>query len=261
MSYRPLVAEAPGDVLVVEAEAAGVVLSAPHDADTGFALAHVAAKRAERFLPMFEGVACREGCDWCCHGTKVDVVAPEALAIARYLVEGATVDAESITAHAERLRAMTLDERLKARVPCPLLDTASGSCTVHDVRPLRCRSHHSLDASSCETASVSGNGDHIVDKYADVMGVFEGVVFGQKKALAAAHLDYRSFDLVLALDVALNTPDAALCWAQGERVFDAATHEWPDQQASPDDAVLRRLGVDVPKAVAKWRSSSKKKRR
>jgi len=264
---RPFVADAPADVLAVEAEAAGVILSAPRDADTGFALAHVAAKRTERFLPMLDGVACREGCDWCCHGTKVDVIAPEALAIARYLTEGATGDDElvavgaRIAAHAERLRAMTLDERLKSRVPCPLLDTTSGRCSVHDVRPLRCRSHHSFDASSCETASRTGNGDHVIDKYADVIAVFEAAIFGQKKALAESHLDHRSFELTLALDVALNAPDAAIRWARGERVFDAAWHQWPDQQASPDDAALRRLGVTLPKPVVKWRSSGKKKRR
>jgi Fe-S-cluster containining protein len=264
--YRPFATEAPADVLAVEAQAAGVILSAPHDADTGFALAHVAAKRSERFLPMLADVACRAGCDWCCHGTKVDVMVPEALAIARYLTESPD-DSElvatraRIAAHAQRLRTMTIDARLQARVPCPLLDATTGQCSVYDVRPLRCRSHHSLDAASCEEASRTGNGDHVIDKYADVIAVFEATILGQKKAIAEARLDHRTFDLTLALDVALNVPDADVRWARGERLFDAAAFSWPDEEPSADDAALRRMGVTIPKPVGRWRPSSQKKKR
>jgi hypothetical protein len=101
----------------------------------------------------------------------------------------------------------------------------------------------------------------IIDKYVDVVQIHETLIWGQKRALAEERLDPRTFDLALALGVALTEPGAAARWAQGERVFDAAEHTWPDEEPVSDAAVLRRLGVAAPKPAAKWRSSSQKKNR
>src|SRR4051812_47832235 len=71
-------------ILEAEAEVATAVLSESRDGDTALKLAVGASVRAERtFLPLFEGVACKAGCAWCCRGLKVDVTAVEALTIAQ----------------------------------------------------------------------------------------------------------------------------------------------------------------------------------
>jgi hypothetical protein len=152
---------------------------------------------------------------------------------------------------------MTLDERLEARTPCPILDERDGRCGAYDVRPMRCRSHHSLDAAVCERALMNPREDVSIDKYVDVVKIHEALIWGQKKALAEERLDHRTFDLALAL----TEPEAAARWSRGERLFDAAEYVWPDEDAVSDAAVLRSLGVSTPKPGARWRSSSKKNRR
>ncbi|HEX7669277.1 MAG TPA: hypothetical protein VF395_06840, partial [Polyangiaceae bacterium] len=60
----------------------------------------------------------------------------------------------------------------------------------------------------------------------DVIDGHEAMISGQENALIAAGLDARSFELSLALEVALTHEDAAQRWARGERPFDAANFFW-----------------------------------
>jgi Fe-S-cluster containining protein len=96
---------------------------------------------------------CREGCASCCYA---DVLAstPEVLRIARHL--RATRSAEELArlrAHladvAARTKETSTDEWRKAKIPCPLLDEAKQTCTVHDVRPAACRAYNSTDVAKC----------------------------------------------------------------------------------------------------------------
>lgn len=50
---------------------------------------------------------------------------------------------------------MGKDERFAARIPCPLLDEASGLCTVHAVRPLLCAGWGSTEESDCAGAGAA----------------------------------------------------------------------------------------------------------
>jgi hypothetical protein len=73
------------------------------------------------------------------------------------------------------------------------------------------------------------------------MNAHEAMILGQRRALAAARLDFRSFELSLALEVALEHQDAAERWANGERLFDAAVFEWPDEEPASESEVPRIL--------------------
>jgi hypothetical protein len=148
---------------------------------------------------------------------------------------------DRVKRHARAIRAMTLDERRQARTPCPMLDEASDRCAVHDARPMRCRAHHSLDVADCEAASLHPNEPRTIRRYSDVINAHEALILGQRRALAAARLDFRSFELSLALEVALEHEDAAERWANGERLFDAAVFEWPDEEPADESEVPRIL--------------------
>jgi Fe-S-cluster containining protein len=217
-----------------ETVSADAVLSLPRDRNTAVKLSVGAGQRAEtRFLPLFERVACKAGCAFCCYGVQVHVTAPEVLALARGFRE--TLSAaqvamvlERVKRHADTIRGMSLGERLRARTPCPLLDENSNYCSVHQARPMRCRAHHSLDVGDCEAAAFHPDESRSITRDPDVIDGHEAMISGQENALVAAGLDARSFELSLALEVALTHEDAAERWARGERLFDDADFFWPD---------------------------------
>jgi len=230
-----------------ETASARSVLSGARDRDTAVKLAFGAGQRADRtFLPVFQSVACKPGCGACCRGVRVDVTAPEALTIARGFRETlpreqVAVIHDRVKRHAAAIRSMTLGERHRARTPCAMLDETSDRCAVHDVRPMRCRAHHSLDAADCEAASLHPGERRGIPRYPAVMNAHEAMIVGQRRALAAAKLDCRSFELSLALEVAFEHEDAAERWASGERLFDAAVFQWPDEEPAVESELPRIL--------------------
>ncbi len=232
------------ELFATETASARAVLSEARDRNTAVKLSVGAGRRADRtFLPLFQSIACKPGCASCCRGVRVDVTAPETLTIARGFRETmprehVAVILERVKRHSAAIRSMTLDERRRARTPCPMLDEDSDRCAVHDARPMRCRAHHSLDVTDCETASLRPSESRGIRRYPAVMNASEAMILGQRRALGAARLDLRCFELSLALEVALEHEDAAERWANGERLFDAAVFEWPDEEPAP--------GSDVP---------------
>ena len=230
-----------------ETAAARSALAEARDRDTAVKLSYGAGRRADRtFLPVFQSVACTAGCAFCCHGVRVDVTAAEALTIARGFRETlpepeVAVILDRVKRHARAIRSMTLADRRRMRTPCPMLDEASNRCAVYDARPMRCRAHHSLDAADCEAAYQHPDEERGVSRYSDVINAYEAMMLGQRRALAAAKLDLRSFELSLALEVALEHQDAAERWANGERLFDAAVFQWPDEEPPRESEVPKIL--------------------
>jgi len=235
------------ELFATETAAARSVLSEARDRNTAVKLAVRAGQRANHtFLPVVQSVACKPGCGFCCRGVRVDVTAPEALTIARGFRETlprehVAMILDRVKRHAHTIRSMTLEERYRARTPCSMLDEASDRCAVHDARPMRCRAHHSVDVTDCEALSLYPGEPRGIRRFPDVMNAYEAMILGQRRALAAAGLDFRSFELSLALEVALAHEDAAERWANGERLFDAAVFEWPDEQPAQESEVPRIL--------------------
>lgn len=235
------------ELFATETAVARSALSEPRDRDTAVKLSVRAAQRADRtFLPVLGSVACGPGCSFCCRGVPVHVTAPEALTIARAFretlsKEHVAIILERVRQHAHAIRSMTLAERRRARTPCPMLDEASGRCAIYDARPMRCRAHHSLSATECQTACERPDESIGITRYPDVINAHEAMMLGQRRALAAVKLDNRSFELSLALQVALEQEDAAERWARGERLFEAAVFDWPDAVPAPESDLPRIL--------------------
>ena len=173
------------------------------------------------------GIACHKGCAWCCHGLKVEVTAPEAIAIAEYLrvkspPEQVPALGQALQDEADEARSLSITDRWLARRACYFLDAASGACSIWEARPLACRSHGSLNAAACETAH-SGHGEGPpIPRPTAIERLYLLARGALHEACADAELDTRAFELTNAVAVAFHVPRAAERWRAGERVFDRA---------------------------------------
>jgi hypothetical protein len=194
--------------------------------------ARVAAARAVRLAegerarrPPPVPIACGPACPSCCHA-KVVVFAPEALRLAAHLraTRGqAALEAlrARVAATDARTRGLTRAERADLRAPCPLL-AGDGSCSVHDARPLHCIGWVSLDRGACERSLEGGAGTPSAPVYAPQYELANAIMAGLAKACFEAGLDGAPLELVAAVRVALEAPDAADRWLRGEPAFSGA---------------------------------------
>jgi Fe-S-cluster containining protein len=164
-------------------------------------------------------LACKEGCDWCCHLT-VGTVVPEVVRILEHLRQTLSPEAlratrERVAALDEQRRRQTLSRRADARLPCALL--VDRRCTVYPVRPLTCRGFNSRSAFRCE--QFAGGQARDVPAYAPQQRVMTFTLDGTRAGLEASGLNDDLLELTAALRVALEVPDAVTRWLAGEPVF------------------------------------------
>jgi Fe-S-cluster containining protein len=230
MSERLLEANAAAEIVEqTSAAAAAVVAELGSGAIAAGELAGrvMSATRAEgdrwerQALATGPRLACREGCPWCCYGTQVDVLAPEALVIADQLLRGG-MDPRSIRELARQAEHLSREDRHRQRIACPLLDQARGRCSVHPIRPIACRGHGSLRTGDCQTALEHSEEERAIPKHVPLLLVHSAVSAGLRLALKQAGLDARVLELTNALDVAMSHRSAQERWAHGEKLFGQA---------------------------------------
>ena len=161
-----------------------------------------------------------------CNREEVAVTAPETIAIVDHLrqrLSGRELGeirrrAES---NARRWNAGDPQEDRTATV-CPLL-SERGCCISFESRPVYCRGH------CVECRSDSGlDADDLSRRdsaFAAVVG--DGVSEGLRRGLSSAGWDGQLYELSAALVRALDVPDAADRWAQGEAVFESCRQLQP----------------------------------
>ncbi len=181
--------------------------------------------------PPQRPIACGARCPWCCH-VKVNLSAPEALRIADHVrahktaTEQAEILARIVATDAET-RGRTTLERAAAPRPCPLLE--DDNCSVHPVRPFACRGANSFDATVCKRA-VTERAPQMVPAYAPQLRVASiargAITFGG----AAGGIDARPLELVAAMRIALERPNARERWSGGMPVFSQAIDEEAHRQ-------------------------------
>src|SRR5262249_23750511 len=127
---REVIAEAREAGASAKEIVAAIADTATTDAETGASVMSERLAGGKR-LPL----ACSAGCSYCCHST-VHASAPEILRIASWLKEKREEDDLAVLraraeGAAEAIAPLNLSERLQAKIPCPLLDAATGACTVY----------------------------------------------------------------------------------------------------------------------------------
>ncbi|WP_437766631.1 YkgJ family cysteine cluster protein [Sorangium sp. So ce281] len=184
--------------------------------------------------PPDRPIACRAGCATCCV-SKVLVLAPEVLRIAAHL--RATRSQAELAALEERVRAadaatrgLSRLERAEAGVPCPLLDER-GACSIHAVRPIVCAAWGSLDVAACERHFAAPASIPTAPMHRPSYEVANAVLAGLGWAAKEQGLDAAPLELIAALRIALERPNAGERWLAHLPVFAAARDaEWQEDR-------------------------------
>lgn len=188
-------------------------------------------------------VACRAGCDACCH-VPVGVQAHEVLIVAQFIQTHFDPEAlEAVIARAAVHRAAfagkTMAERARLKTPCVLL--RAGSCSVYEARPEACRSHHSHNAAACGRNLEAGHEE--IDVYVPgVRGRMFAVMLGIDQGVAEAGFDGRAYDLGSALHEALTDSLCAVRWMQRKPAFSESCWEDESEDRDEDAGVIRAEG-------------------
>ncbi len=149
--------------------------------------------------------ACSAGCSYCCH-VHVEATAPEILAVAAHLertLEPGALAAlrDRLARHALRVDGLSDEERWAAKIPCALL-AGDGRCSIHAVRPLRCRAFHSCSVETCRDA-FAGDAAAEPRTIPALDRAHDAVEEGYDRALVAAGLSASGQRLEVGLAAAL----------------------------------------------------------
>lgn len=174
-------------------------------------------------------LACRPGCNHCCH-SPVSAVGAEALTIAAYIaVNFSAAERAALDARTEaRVRLQAGDRDHHAL--CPL--NVDGRCQVYPVRPLNCRKWHSFDESACRRAFRDDDPTAEIPR-ASVRADASGLIWQSAvAAFTAIGVDVSELDLIPALQLALHGDDVPARFVAGEPVFAAARRQVGEPPAS-----------------------------
>jgi Fe-S-cluster containining protein len=166
-------------------------------------------------------VACRAGCDSCCHG-PVDVQAHEVFFAADHILVHFSPEALAeviarLGAHRDHIATLTVDERAVSRSACALL--IAGTCSIYAGRPEACRSHHTRDAAVC-AAYLADPAVNLTKVYIPALRTrMFAVMLGLDEAIEAAGYDECSYDFGSALHEALTDSLCLVRWMRRESAF------------------------------------------
>ena len=181
--------------------------------------------REQCLPPGTPPVACKEGCDWCCH-QSVRVSAPEVFRIVRHIHSLPEARQAELRARLGRLdarvRGRSPQERGQLVAACAFLE--GGGCSIYPVRPLVCQTMSSFSAHDCEQAMPRGfpAGSVHSEKVRHIVygSIISGLCAGLEKALDPQRAAV--LELTSAMVLALNHEDAYAAWLAGQPVFEAA---------------------------------------
>ncbi|WAS95237.1 YkgJ family cysteine cluster protein [Nannocystis punicea] len=163
-------------------------------------------------------LACKPGCNHCCH-SPVGVVGAEAVLIAHVVARSFSAqDRLGLERRmAERKAALQSGDPQRGYL-CPL--NVGGNCSVYEFRPFNCRMFHSFDADACASIRDDGKarGGLPIDR---VRRQFDKLIVASANvALGALKLDMRLLEFTAALELALAAGDGR-CerFAAGENLF------------------------------------------
>ncbi|WP_374446896.1 YkgJ family cysteine cluster protein [Stella sp.] len=166
-------------------------------------------------------VACRAGCNYCCHQV-VSARAAEIFLLARAIAALPEDRRQALTgrirAAAAATAGMAVAERHRRNLPCPVLE--DGRCALYAERPLACRAFASTDAEACARAFAH---EPVAIPVPRAAMELRGVLTRAGEAAARiAGLPDGQYELIAALAIALDDPEAERKWLAGADVLAAA---------------------------------------
>ena len=163
-----------------------------------------------------EPVACRKGCGHCCQ-VPVSTFPFEIFPIVHHV--RTTWSGGERRALMRRLRkyreAVTNPKRGERHPWCPFLK--EGSCSIYDVRPTICRTHHSSDLSACLRDPTS-RPPSAQPFYRAMLGLYDGAF----EALGPRGGFPNGYEMALAVEIALREPNTLDRFLVGGDPFVAA---------------------------------------
>jgi len=195
-------------------------------------LARIAADFADREVQTWrdrptapKDLACRAGCSSCCH-VPIPTTVPEVIRIAFALEDQRGPDQmarlrEKVEGYHRARRGLSGTDRSRIQHPCPLLDEA-GQCSIYGSRPLACRGYSSRDLSRCESYHAEPWAGVTIPIDGIQHTIAQGIGLGIQSGLKSLGLGYRMVDLVEAIRIVLDDPEAIDRWLAGEPAFEDA---------------------------------------
>ena len=161
-------------------------------------------------------LACKRGCSHCCH-IWVAASAPEVIyAVSSIPAAKRSACRQSVLIAEQETRDKSFDDRAGMVTRCPLLD--DNLCSVYSTRPIVCRTAASADAAICERSYLHLSGEDIPTPFV-FMAARSGYDIGLCGALRREGLADTASELISALKLVLETPDAEQRWLRGEDIF------------------------------------------
>jgi Fe-S-cluster containining protein len=155
------------------------------------------------------GLACRAGCNFCCH-LRVMMLPHEAIALFRYL------QSRMPTATAQRVRARLRDDTSSAttgRRACAFL--VDGECAAYEARPSACAGYHSLSKERCEQSFLDPSLPTSTVALRSLQVVATALEDGVDAALRTQGLSQDRIELHTAVAALLANPALIALWRAG----------------------------------------------
>jgi Fe-S-cluster containining protein len=191
-------------------------------ATSAFFLSDHLTQRFEAENPLPQPVACKPGCDACCHNL-VELTPPEALALGQHIRNHFPETARDrvLSRLAQNLALATGKTKaalaaMRRDLPCPLLH--GRACSVYPLRPLVCRAMHGLDQERCKAELRSGS-LAASRYYAHRHDIARSVSAGLLEGCRALGCQSGTLDLARALHDFFKQENPAESWLAGEKVF------------------------------------------
>ena len=164
---------------------------------------------AQHLQPAGAGLACRVGCNFCCH-LRVMALPHEAIALFRYLQSRMPEATARIVRM--RVREHTSSAASAARACAFLVD---GECAAYEARPSACAGYHSLSKERCEQSFLDPSLPTGTVALRSLQVVATALEEGLSSALRAQGLTQERIELHVAVADLLANPALIARWRAG----------------------------------------------
>src|SRR3569833_1883447 len=199
-------------------EAVAATLGASTDVDACGALSGSINTLIEQAIAAFQaddsGIACREGCNFCCH-LRVMVYPHEAIALFRYLGSGMPKE----RAQPVRKRVLENAARIGSATNLPCAFLVEGKCSAYAARPAACSGYHSLSREKCEESfNHGGNLPEGIPVLSALRYIAAALDEGMEQGLGAAKLNATRVERNTAVAALIRNPALIQRWRSGRGV-------------------------------------------